>query len=70
MIDALQRLKSHLVESPARGRAYEILLFMVDSCLERPDSEEKMTFEADNVAVTKVTTCVAGTPRGLRRCKP
>ncbi|MNF65140.1 hypothetical protein D3C84_468930 [compost metagenome] len=47
MIDALQRLKSHLVESPARGRAYEILLFMVDSCLERPDSEEKMTFEAD-----------------------
>jgi uncharacterized membrane protein YqaE (UPF0057 family) len=47
MIEALQRLKSHLVESPARGRAYEILLFMVDSCLERPDSDEKLTFEAD-----------------------
>ncbi|WP_373185910.1 hypothetical protein [Halopseudomonas sp.] len=47
MIEALQRLKSHLIENPARGRAYEILLFMVNSSLERPDSDEKLTFEAD-----------------------
>lgn len=46
MFEALQRLKHHLTENPSRGRAYEILLFMTNSCLARPDSQEKLTFEA------------------------
>lgn len=46
MIEALQRLKHHLTENPARGRAYEILVFMADTCLARPGSEERLTFEA------------------------
>lgn len=46
MIEALQRLQQHLKESPARGRSYEILSFMVDEGLARPDSTEKLRFEA------------------------
>ena len=46
MIKALQRLKSHLVENPTRGRSYEILLFITDACLVRPNNDEKLTFEA------------------------
>ena len=46
MIEALQRLQQHLKESPARGRSYEILSFMVDEGLARPDATEKLRFEA------------------------
>lgn len=49
MFEALQRLKHQLTENPSRGRAYEILLFMTNSCLARPDSQEKLTFEARNL---------------------
>lgn len=47
MFEALQHLKSHLTENPSRGRSYDILSFMVDQCLARPDNTEKMTFEAE-----------------------
>jgi len=46
MIEALQRLKANLTDNPSRGRSYDILLFMVNACLKRPDHEEKLTFEA------------------------
>lgn len=46
MIDALQRLQQHLKANPARGRSYEILAFMADEGLARPDATEKLRFEA------------------------
>ncbi len=46
MIEELKRLKHHLTENPSRGRAYEILSFMADAHLARPDYDQKLAFEA------------------------
>ncbi len=46
MIEELRQLKAHLEANPTRGRAYDILMFMVVSYLARPDHEGKLTFEA------------------------
>lgn len=49
MHEALQQLKAHLAANPTRGRAYDILAFMADTCLERPNHEGKLTFEAETL---------------------
>lgn len=49
MIEELRQLKTHLEANPTRGRAYEILLFMVSSYLDRPDFRGKLTFEASTL---------------------
>lgn len=46
MNEALQRLQLNLEENPSRGRSYEILSFMADAGLARPDCSEKLRFEA------------------------
>jgi hypothetical protein len=43
---ALRQLRDELTDKPARGRSYEILSFMVDQGLERPENAERLTFEA------------------------
>lgn len=49
MIEALHRLQQHLKANPARGRSYEILSFMADEGLARPDATEKLRFEAKSL---------------------
>lgn len=46
MIEALQRLQHHLKENRPRGRSYEILTFMAEAGLNRPNCTEKLRFEA------------------------
>lgn len=46
MHETLQQLKAHLAANPTRGRAYDILEHIADTCLARPNHEGKLTFEA------------------------